>query len=285
MAAAHKAAAAAAGCCLLLLLAAAQVQGHGMMYRPAPRNWLAYLEGNEWCPHCQNGGSRWPCCCLAGSELRSCAPCAPCAPCARAAAARPGPLSGPCSPRPQPSGPSATTRGSRGPPAATRSAASPTTTRTATCAPAPSRVGGWVVGPAGRGLLRPPAALRPVQAKQGCRAKQRWCRGPAPPWQRLGAAWARCTHARRRSAPDGRPLPPFPPSRSHVQAGRRHHRRHDLYHQSLRQGGRGAGSCRAPAWARCPRAAPAGMRVQHLAMLSTQTTLRWGKLLKVAAAS
>ena len=61
MARAHvPAAAAAVGCSLALLLALlpAQVQGHALMYKPTPRNWLAYLAGNDWCPHCWNGGSR-----------------------------------------------------------------------------------------------------------------------------------------------------------------------------------------------------------------------------------
>jgi hypothetical protein len=59
MARAHASAAAASGCCLALLLAllAVQVQGHAMLFKPTPRNWLAYLDGKEWCPHCQNGDS------------------------------------------------------------------------------------------------------------------------------------------------------------------------------------------------------------------------------------
>jgi predicted carbohydrate-binding protein with CBM5 and CBM33 domain len=41
---------------VLLLCYALPVSGHGMMIHPVSRNFMAYLKGGEWCPHCLNAG-------------------------------------------------------------------------------------------------------------------------------------------------------------------------------------------------------------------------------------
>jgi hypothetical protein len=43
----------------LLLCYAVPVYGHGMMIHPVSRNFLAYLQGREWCPHCLNAGGEF----------------------------------------------------------------------------------------------------------------------------------------------------------------------------------------------------------------------------------
>lgn len=44
---------------VLLFCYTAPVYGHGMMIHPVSRNFLAYLQGREWCPHCLNAGGEF----------------------------------------------------------------------------------------------------------------------------------------------------------------------------------------------------------------------------------